>query len=62
MVFGNNQNGGRSTIDYFLVSHELYHNIQNLNVDLFDKCLSYAHCPIVTLKTNGPINFDMNAN
>ena len=49
--FGNftcyNKNGGRSTIDYFLISHELWHSLQNFKVDLFDKCLSDAHCPIV---------------
>ena len=57
-----NKNRGRSTIDYFLVSHKLYHTIQNLKVDLFEKCLTDVHCPIVvTLKANDPNNYDMNA-
>ncbi|XP_030839274.1 uncharacterized protein LOC115923141 [Strongylocentrotus purpuratus] len=42
-----NKNGGCSTIDYAIVSHELFYNIQNFQVDLFDKCLSDVHCPIV---------------
>lgn len=42
-----NKNGGCSTIDYAIVSHELFFNIQNFQVDLFDKCLSDVHCPII---------------
>ena len=55
-----NKNGGCSTIDYAIVSHELFYNIQNFQVDLFDKCLSDVHCPIVmTLQSNHTHNQDI---
>ena len=41
-----NKNGGRSTVDYAIVSNNIFENIVNFNVDIFDNCLSAVHCPI----------------
>ena len=41
-----NKNGGRSTVDYAIVSNNIFENILNFNVDTFDNCLSDVHCPI----------------
>ena len=37
---------GQSTIDYAIVSTELFPNIVDFYVDVLDKCLSDVHCPI----------------
>ena len=37
---------GQSTIDYAIVSMELFPNIVDFYVDVLDKCLSDVHCPI----------------
>ena len=37
---------GKSTIDYAIISMELYPNIVDFYVDVFDKCMSDVHCPI----------------
>ena len=41
-----NKNGGRSTVDYAIVSNNIFENILNFNVDTFDNYLSDVHCPI----------------
>ena len=42
-----NKNGGRSTVDYAIVSNNIFENMLNFNVDTFDNnCLSDVHCPI----------------
>ena len=52
-----NKNGGCSTVDDAIVSCDLFHNVQNFQVDLFDKCLSDVHCPIiVTLQSKHTFN------
>ena len=37
---------GQSTIDYTIVSMELFPNIVHFYVDVLDKCLSDVHCPM----------------
>ena len=41
-----NKNGGKSVVDYGIVSYQLFPFITNFNVDVFDSCLSDVHCPI----------------
>ena len=48
-IFGNftcHTSNGQSTIDYAIVSMELFPNIIDFYVDVLDKCLSDVHCPI----------------
>ena len=52
-------NIGRSTIDYAVVSPDLFEYISNFEVDILDKNLSDYHCPIIlTLKVQ---HFEKNA-
>ena len=41
-----NKNGGKSVVDYILMSDALLPLISAFEVDLFDNCMSDVHCPI----------------
>ena len=41
-----NKNGGRSAVNYAIVFNNIFENVMNFNVDIFDNCLSDVHCPI----------------
>ena len=44
--FTSHTSNGQSTIDYEIVSMELFPNIVDFYVNVPDKCLSDVHCPI----------------
>ena len=53
-----NKNGGRSTVDYAM-SKRLFPLVKDFNVDIFDRCLSDVHCPIMlTLQSEDILNSD----
>ena len=37
---------GRSTIDYAIVSMELFPKIVYFYIEILDKCMSDVHCPV----------------
>ena len=54
-----NKNGGCSAIDYAILSKRLFPLVQDFNVDVFDRCLSDVHCPIMlTLQFKVELNGD----
>ena len=55
-----NKNGGCSTIDYVIVSHQLFSCITHFSIDVFDKCLSDVHCPVsMTLQSKNSKSVDV---
>ena len=47
---------GKSTIDYAILSMELYPYIVDFYVDIFDKSMSDVHCPIcLVMSCNGEL-------
>ena len=50
---------GKSTIDYAVLSMELYPHIVDFYVDIFDKCMSDVHCPIcLVMSCNSDVSTD----
>ena len=50
-----NKNGGKSVIDYAVVSHSIFENISDFRIDPIDKCMSDVHCPVsLELSKNMP--------
>ena len=44
---------GKSTIDYAVVSMDLFSSIDDFYIDVLDKCMSDVHCPIcLTISCN----------
>ena len=55
-----NKNGGKSVVDYIIMSDALLPLISAFEVDLFDDCMSDVHCPItLCLKGTQMINVSM---
>ena len=48
---------GKSTIDYAVVSMDLFSSIDDFYIDVLDKCMSDVHCPIcLTISCNKTVS------